>query len=113
VIGPTGLWVVDTKSYRAPLEARWRQVVVGGVRLSTAPVRWEAEVVSGILGVQARPVIAVHGRGLPRRGRSCQGVRVLPASRLVRYLRRGRFLRPSLDARRVRSLAEAAEAEFL
>lgn len=113
VIGPTGVWVVDTKSYRARAEAHWRRVTFGGVPLATGPVRWEAEVVSGILGAKARPVIAVHGTGLPRRGRSYHGVRVLPAGRLLRHLRRGRFLRPSLDALRARALAEVAEAKLL
>ena len=46
VIGPTGVWVVDTKAYRARLDVRWRSVLVGSVPLSTAAVRWEAERVS-------------------------------------------------------------------
>ena len=79
VIGPTGVWVVDTKAYRARLEVRWRNVLVGSVPLSTAAVRWEAERVSSVLGVEARPIVAVHASGLPRRGRRCGGVRVLPA----------------------------------
>lgn len=112
VIGPTGVWVVDTKAYRARMESRWGRVLVGGVPLSTAAVRWEARVVSDVLGVEATPVIAVHARGLPRRGRRYEGVRVLPAARLPRRLRRGRFLRPSLDGVRVRQLGELAEARF-
>jgi hypothetical protein len=112
VIGPTGVWVVDTKAYRARIQTGWCRVLVGGVPLSTVAVRWEAEVVSGVLGVNARPVVAVHGRGLPRRGRRCDGVRVLPARRLVRCLGRGRLLRPSLDARQVSDLAALAEARF-
>ena len=63
VIGPTGVWVVDTKAYRARLDVRWRKVLVGGVPLSTAAVRWEAERVSEVLGVKARPVVAVHAQG--------------------------------------------------
>lgn len=112
VIGPTGVWVVDTKAYRARVEARRRRVLVGGVPLSTAAVRWEAEVASGMLGVTARPVIALHCRGLPRRGRSCDGVRVVPARRLVRRLKRGSRLRPCMDAHRVRDLAAVTRARF-
>jgi hypothetical protein len=112
VIGPTGVWVVDTKAYRARLEARWRNVLVGSVPLSTAAVRWEAERVSGLLGAEARPIVAVHGRGLPRRGRRCGGVRVLPATRLVRRLARGRRLRPSLSARQVKELGDLAGSRF-
>lgn len=112
VIGPTGVWVVDTKAYRARLEARWRKVLVGSVPLSTAAVRWEAERVSSVLGVEARPIVAVHGRGLPRRGRRCSGVRVIPAARLVSRLGRGRRLLPSLTARRVGELGDLAESRF-
>jgi hypothetical protein len=112
VIGPTGVWVVDTKAYRARMRARWGRVLVGGVPLSTAAVRWEARVVSDLLGVEARPVIAVHASGMPRRGRRYEGVRVLPAARLARRLRRGHVLRPSLDGRRVHELGELAMARF-
>jgi len=112
VIGPTGVWVVDTKAYRARLDARWRNVMVGSVPLSTAAVRWEAERVSGALGVEARPIVAVHGSGLPRRGRRCSGVRVIPATRLVHRLGRGRRFWPSLTARRVEELGDLAENRF-
>ena len=68
VIGPTGVWVVDTKAYRGRVVARRRQVLVAAPRYRRRSVCWEAEVVSRLLGVEARPVIAVHARGLPRRG---------------------------------------------
>jgi len=112
VIGPTGVWVVDTKAYRARVKARWGRVLVGGVPLSTAAVRWEARVVSDVLGVDVRPVIAVHARGLRRRARRWEGVTVLAADRLPRRLRRGRILRPSLDGRQVRELGELATARL-
>ena len=109
VIGPTGVWVVDTKAYRARVVARWGRVTVGGVPLSMATVRWEASVVSDVLGIEARAIIAVHARGLRRRGQCSSGVRVVPADRLVRRLRRGRYFWPSLRARQVRELGELAE----
>jgi hypothetical protein len=112
VIGPTGVWVVDTKAYRARVRVRWRRVLVGGVPLSTTSVRWEAQVVSDILGVETRPVIALHATGLPRRGRSSNGVLVLPAGRLARRLARGAFLRPTLTARQVQDLAQLAPSRF-
>ena len=109
VIGPTGVWVVDTKAYRGRVVARRRQILVAGVPIKTASVCWEAEVVSGLLGVGARPVIAVHARGLPRRGRRVSGVKVLPAGRLVRRLRRGQHMWPRLGRRGVRELGQLAE----
>jgi hypothetical protein len=109
VIGPTGVWVVDTKAYRGRVVARRRQVLVAGAPMRTAAVCWEAQVVSRLLGVNARPVVAVHARGLPRRGRRVSGVRVLPAGRLLRRLRRGQHLWPRLGRRGVRELGQLAE----
>jgi hypothetical protein len=109
VIGPTGVWVVDTKAYRSRITVRRRRVLVAGAPMRTAAVRWESAVVSGLLGVGARPVIAMHANGLPRRGRRVDGVRVLPAARLVRRLRRGQHLWPRLRPRDVRQLGQRAE----
>ncbi len=109
VIGPTGVWVVDTKAYRARVVARRRQILVAGAPMRTSAVCWEAQIVSGVLGVGARPVIAVHAKGLPRRGRRVEGVRVLPATQLVRRLRRGQHLWPRLGWRGVRELGHLAE----
>jgi Nuclease-related domain len=109
VIGPTGVWVVDTKAYRARVSPRWHQVLVAGEPMRTAAVRWQAQVVSGLLGVAARPVIAMHANGLPRRGRRVDGVRVLPAAQLVPRLRRGQHLWPRLRHNRVREFGERAE----
>ena len=66
VIGPTGVWVVDTKAYRAQAGGSLAQTYWSAAsRLSTAAVRWEAERVSGVLGVEARPIVAVHGGACP------------------------------------------------
>jgi hypothetical protein len=88
VIGPRGVWVVDSKAFRAPVRAGWHRVDVGGRRLEVDAVQWEASVVADRLGLEVRPLVVVHGLGLPRRGRRCDGVRVLPAASLLRHLRR-------------------------
>ena len=90
VIGPRGVWVVDTKTTRDRVRGRWGQVRFGERRLDPGPTRWEAEVVADRLGVPVRPLIVVHGRGLRRRGVVCGRVRVLPAAQVTRRLRRGR-----------------------
>lgn len=103
VIGRTGVWVIDTKATRAPVTARWRRVHFGDRRLDTASVRWEAEVVAdrlvagadgappaGDRGRLVRPIVAVHGDGLRRRGGRAGGVRVVPAAELTRRLWKGR-----------------------
>jgi hypothetical protein len=91
VIGPTGVWVIDSKAYRAPLRAGWRSVPGPDRPVDTAAVAWEAEVVADRLGVAACALVVVHGRGLPNRGRRVGGVRVLPAAGALSYLRRGRW----------------------
>lgn len=108
VVGRTGVWVIDSKTSRTPVRAGWRSAEVGGRRLDTGPVRWEAEQVAsrlerrleGVLdrAVTVRPIVAVHeppplghpGEGLRRRGVRVGGVRVVPAPELVRRLTRGR-----------------------
>ena len=112
VIGPTGLWVVDTKAFRGRVVVRWGRARVGGVPLATAAVRWEAEVVSDRLAVPARPVIALHGPALPWRPKRCDGVCVVAATRLTRRLRRGAILRPTLSARRVQEISRLAGRQF-
>jgi hypothetical protein len=89
VIGPTGVWVVDTKATRANISASFGSVYFGDRQLDTRPLRWEASVVEERLGVSVRPIVAVHGAGLRRRGRRAGGIRVLPAASLARRIRRG------------------------
>jgi hypothetical protein len=109
VIGPSGVWVVDTKTTRAEVRVRWGTVCFGGRRLDPGPTIWEAEVVADRLGVPVRPLIVVHGRGLRRRGGRCGGVRVLPAASLTRRLRRGRW---RLSRAGVAELAHQVEQAF-
>jgi hypothetical protein len=90
VIGPTGVWVVDTKTTRARVRAGWGTVRFGDRLLDTGPVAWEAQVVADRLEVPVRPVVVVHGAGLRRRGGRCGGVRVVPVEGLTRRIRRGR-----------------------
>ena len=107
VVGPTGVWVVDTKTTRAEVRSGWRSVRLGDRRLDVAPTRWEAEVVADRLAAElgdeavrtgaVRAVVALHspsvrgdGGGLRPRGRKVDGVPVVPAGALLRRLRRGR-----------------------
>jgi Nuclease-related domain len=112
VIGPSGVWVIDSKSFRARLRARRGELWAGQTRLSTQAVRWEAKVVSNLLGAPSTPLVAVHGRGLRRRGAVSGGVRVVPAGSVCRRLRRHRYLRPELSPARVAELGLLADARL-
>lgn len=110
VIGPTGVWAVDTKTTRGRVSWSLFRVRFGSRPLDTGPARWEAEVLSDRLGVRVRPVVAVHGEGtLPRRGVRRSGVRVVLAADLVPRLRRGRR---RLRRSEVRDLARLASETF-
>jgi hypothetical protein len=109
VIGRTGVWVVDTKTTRARVTHRWRSVRLGHYRLDPDPSCWEASIVADRLGVSVRPIIAVHGDGLPRRGAWAGRVKVVGAESLVRALRSGRR---RLSTREIADLAERAFSVF-
>jgi Nuclease-related domain len=108
VIGRSGVWVVDSKVRRARLRVRRGQVWASGHQIEVAPVAAQAARVRQALGVPVTALVAVHGRGLRRRGAVVDDVRILPASRLTRRLRRGR----RLPRRDVAVLAAAADRLF-
>jgi Nuclease-related domain len=111
VIGPSGVWLLDTKTTRAVVRARWRRVHFGKRCLDAGPTKWEAQVVADRLGVAVRPLIVVHGSGLRGRGGRCGGVRVVPPGHLVRCLRRP-WHRRRLSNRDAAQLAAEAEGAF-
>lgn len=90
VIGPGGVWLVDSKAYRGA-----RIKVLGDGRLwygkwcmddVLAKARWEAERVGDVLGVDVRPVLCVHGARLPRDPLSWDGTMLASARTLLRTL---------------------------
>ena len=109
VIGPTGAWVVDTKTTRAKVRTGWWSVRIGGHKLDSGPTRWEAAVVSEMLEVPVRPLVVLHAAGLRPRGGRAGRVRVVPPGSLVKTLRRGRR---RLTSRQVGRLAEDAGKIF-
>lgn len=98
VIGPSGVFVADTKTVRGSLEVRGRELWVGrrrGRRLVES-VRWQTEVAGGALaptlaGVKVRPVLAFHRAEFPllRRRLEVDGVSVVRASDLVALISEG------------------------
>ncbi|HET7486662.1 MAG TPA: nuclease-related domain-containing protein [Acidimicrobiales bacterium] len=68
LIGPGGVWVVDSKSYRGRIVVlRDGRLWYAGRRLGPVldVVQWAAGVVSDTLGVPVSPALCVHGAGLP------------------------------------------------
>jgi Nuclease-related domain len=98
VIGPSGVWVVDSKTCRGRLRVRRGRVWAGSQPVATGPAAWEAKRVGDLLEVPVTPIVAVHGEGLRRRGKRSDGVRVVPASGLLRRLRRPPRVLSGVDA---------------
>lgn len=108
VIGRSGVWVVDSKVRQGGLRVRRGQVWANGHQVEVAPVAAQATRLQQALGVPVTALVAVHGPGLRRRGAVVNGVRILPAARLTRRLRRGR----RLARRDLAGLAATAERLF-
>ncbi|MDQ1393076.1 MAG: hypothetical protein QOF30_2053 [Acidimicrobiaceae bacterium] len=111
IIGPSGLWVVDSKVRRARLRVYRRQVWAGESSVDVTPVSTQALRVGTALGVPATALVAVHGTELGRRGKKVTGVRIVPAARAadrIRRRRRGRHL----SKREIVALAARAEQLF-
>jgi hypothetical protein len=112
VIGPPGIFLVDSKHYRSrltltPEGSLWYgHHPLAGV---LATVRWEAAVLTHTLGITVTPMLAVHGTQLPWDELMAEGIPVLTASRTVTTLR---ALPPLLDEVQVAMLTEQARRQL-
>jgi hypothetical protein len=88
VVGPSGVWVIDSKARRAVVSVRRGHVWAGDHAIDPGPAARQAASVERALGVPVNAIVAVHGQGLRRRGRKVNGVRMVPADRLGRRIRR-------------------------
>jgi hypothetical protein len=89
VIGPSGAFVIDSKLWTGSVH----QSVDGFIwhdhyRLdrTLATIRWQAEILSRLLGVPVAPLVCVHGAQIQGGGLCAQGVAVVHASLLRRAL---------------------------
>src|SRR5215211_1885303 len=85
VIGPTGVFVIDSKQwtgsvYQSADGLAWHNHYPLDRTLAT--VRWEAEAVSRVLGTRAAALLCVQGAHTQQGGLDASGVAIVPASRL-------------------------------
>ena len=128
VVGPTGVWLVDSKTTRATVTRRWgRRIRVGGRPFDTSATAWEAEMVAreltAFLGeaapVEVYPLVVLHSIGTASRARQRRlsrraeegGVRIVEPSKLTRHIRRGRRALSRTDIARIASGVDAAFEE--
>jgi Nuclease-related domain len=115
VIGPGGVFVIDSKQYRGrlhldPSGRLWH----GRYPLTPAlqAVSFEADQAARVLtdpGVVVRPIIAIHGAQVPWGKIVMDGIPVVPAKRLPSMIR---ALPAVLGSERVASLADQARVRF-
>jgi Nuclease-related domain len=82
VIGPTGLFVIDSKQWTGSVHQGddglvWHNHYPLDRTLET--VRWEAETVGRLLGTHAHPLLCVHSAHVHGGGLHAQGVAIVPA----------------------------------
>jgi hypothetical protein len=115
VIGPGGVFVIDSKQYRGRLQLHPSGRLWHG-RYPLAPTlraaSWEADQAALVLpdpGVAVVPIVAVHGAQVPWGKVVVDGVRVVPARRLPSMLDQ---LPVTLRPERVAWLADQARVLF-
>jgi hypothetical protein len=108
VIGPPGVFVIDTKNYRGRLRLS-RDGLLWHGRTFLAPTlsvtRWEADKLQARIGapdIAVVPIVAVLGAVVPFGQVTSMDVTVIPARRLVGLLR---SLPPTLTPERAREVA--------
>jgi hypothetical protein len=116
VIGPPGIFVVETKSLGGSLQIRGNDVFVAGRRRTGMidEVKREASAVHTALaddlaahGWTVSPVICVHRADLPWFGSEVAGVRIVSGKDLVTRLRQADRLLSPADVERFAALAGA------
>ena len=102
VIGPPGVFTVETKSHPGPVR-------VGRIHGGTlAQAQAQGKAIGWVTGFEAEPLVVYSRAWVDRPGARRRGVRVLPARMLLGYLQRcPRRLRPGEVDRAHRMLAEA------
>jgi Nuclease-related domain len=95
VIGPTGLFVIDSKQWTGTVhQASDGLVWHNHYRLDRTleTVRWEAETLGRLLGTRTAAVVCVHGAHVQGGGLHAQGVAIVPAHLLRSVLGDDRVL---------------------
>lgn len=118
VIGPPGVFVVETKSFGGQLKVRGHEVYVAGRRKTAMVEEAKREALAvqvalapelEALGIGVVPVICVHRAALPWFGGQAGGVRIVSGKDLVKRLRKAD---PVLPADTVDRLAKAAASRL-
>lgn len=92
VIGPPGVFTIETKNYKNEVVVQSGKVTSGGRSLGrvVAQAQGQAEAMSRVLGVAVGPIVCVHGGGVEIQGWFAKpvvdGVRFCSGRRLIKHL---------------------------
>ncbi len=94
-IGPTGVFVIDSKQWTGSVHQSadglaWHNH--SPLDRTLATVRWEADTISRVLGSRATPLLCVHGAHVQGGGLHAHGVAIVPAALLRSALGQDRVL---------------------
>jgi hypothetical protein len=95
VIGPTGVFIIDSKQWTGSVHQGidglvWHNHYPLDRTLET--VRWEAQAISRVLGTRPAALLCVHGAHVQGGGADAHGVAIVPAGRLRDALGQDRVL---------------------
>jgi len=109
VVGPTGVYVVETKSWSGAVRVRNGVIRVAGRRSAVMEqVRREADAVAvAVPGTQVTPIVCVHRADLPLRRLEVDGVRVVGPKALLARLREGPVRLDLADVERLTAQLDA------
>ncbi len=110
VIGPTGVFVVDSKNYKWKITENARGELWSGrypLARALSTLNWEAKKVAAHLGVEVTPILCIHGADPPQRNIVKEGVRLAGPRGLVRIINEGRS---KVSTDRISELAARAES---
>ena len=84
VIGPTGVFVIDSRQWTGSVHQRGRAGMAPPLPLERTleTVRWDAGAVGRLLGTHTTLLVCVHGAHVHGGGVHTQGVAIVPASLL-------------------------------
>jgi hypothetical protein len=116
VIGPTGVFVVETKNVAGHFRVRGDEVRIGGRRVALVDeVRREVDAtrnaVAPVLapkGLQVIPVVCAHRADLPLFRRSVAGIRIVSGRGLSRHIRDQPEVLSAVEVEELRRLVERA-----
>ena len=105
VIGPPGVFTIETKSHPGPVRAGR----IHGATLAQAQAQGKA--IGWVTGTEVQPLVVFSRAWVDRPGARRKGVRVLPARMLLGYLERGRPRFSASDVDQAHRLLAAALLE--